>query len=216
LRITVTIDAPTGDFQEQLLALLAHYVADIEIDTTWSPQRAALYVQALSPGARSILNQAVARGGFVEAEYLRGTDGTASLRGRSGAFSAALDRGIVKGWWPEGTPLPVQAAGTGYGKITGYYIIEEAKAAFFTDGAVRRLNALGTGGETSQRRALAEAIRVSTGDWDTDRAIAALHQAGHGTVDGKGARAVLRHLADNGLIVKADPERAVYRLNTEQ
>lgn len=52
MKITVTIDEPTGDFQDRLLALLAEHAAHVETDTTWTSERAERYYLAL-PLARA-------------------------------------------------------------------------------------------------------------------------------------------------------------------
>ncbi|MFP3987101.1 hypothetical protein U9R90_06270 [Streptomyces sp. E11-3] len=65
-------------------------------------------------------------------------------------------------------------------------------------------------------QALAAVIQALGGTWDTQRAVLALRVAGYEPSDErageKEARRNLRLLAENGLIVRPDPDQAVYRL----
>ncbi|MGX4688712.1 hypothetical protein [Streptomyces sp. JNUCC 63] len=67
----------------------------------------------------------------------------------------------------------------------------------------------------TQRETLEKSIRSLGGTWDTWRAVTALRDAGYGDGDRlqqeKRARQILRDLAAAGLIVKTDPDNAVYR-----
>lgn len=132
MKITVTIDQPTGDFQDRLLALLAEHSAQVEIDTTWTPERAERYYLALPPRARHILKEAADHDGYVSADELR-DDEASSLRGHSAALKRLLDRGARDGWWPSGMEPPIQAQGPGFGKVVGYrmpdHLIEVFRAA---------------------------------------------------------------------------------------
>ncbi|MFJ9038020.1 hypothetical protein ACIRF8_15675 [Streptomyces sp. NPDC102406] len=124
MKITITVDEPTGDFQDRLLALIADYAGNVEIDATWTVPRAENYYLRLPPRARRIVREAVARGGYVSADDLRG-DGNASLRGHSGALRKALVSGAGGGDWPDGMPLPILAQGPGFGKVAGYRMPDE-------------------------------------------------------------------------------------------
>ncbi|MDX2646134.1 hypothetical protein PV341_21735 [Streptomyces sp. PA03-1a] len=68
----------------------------------------------------------------------------------------------------------------------------------------------------THKQALAAVIQALGGVWDTQRAVLALCVAGYEpTTDeaaGKEARRHLRDLADDGVIVRPDPNQAVYRL----
>ncbi|QBJ94513.1 hypothetical protein D0Z67_29540 (plasmid) [Streptomyces seoulensis] len=131
MKITVTIDQPTGDFQDRLLALLAEHAANVEIDTSWTVPRAENYFTRLPPRAQRIVRQAVARGGYVAADDLRDSP-EASLRGHSGALTRALRSGAMGGDWPDGMPLPVLAQGPGFGKVVGYRVPDELLDVFRT------------------------------------------------------------------------------------
>ncbi|MFC8391402.1 MULTISPECIES: hypothetical protein [unclassified Streptomyces] len=118
MRITVTVDDPTDDFQDRLLALLEEHAAHVDVDATWTVERALRYYRTLPARARHIVQLAATRGGFVDDDELR-TDG-GSLRGHSGALKRVLERGVREGWWPAGMQPPVQAQGPGFGKVKGY------------------------------------------------------------------------------------------------
>jgi hypothetical protein len=68
----------------------------------------------------------------------------------------------------------------------------------------------------THKQALAAVIQALGGTWDTQRAVLALRVAGHEAKDPeaaeKAARTNLRALADDGVIVRPDPDEAVYRL----
>lgn len=140
MRITVTIDQPTGDFQNRLLALLAEHAATVEIDTTWTVERAEKYYRSLPARARRIVKEAAIRDGYVPAEELR-DDENSSLRGHSGALSRALARGAMRGDWPETMPAPIEPQGPGFGKVVGYRMPDALVQTFFT--AIRNTEASG-------------------------------------------------------------------------
>ncbi|MEV4969343.1 hypothetical protein AB0886_22985 [Streptomyces sp. NPDC024062] len=68
----------------------------------------------------------------------------------------------------------------------------------------------------THKQALAAVIQALGGTWDTQRAVLALRVAGYEPTSdeaaGKEARRHLRDLADEGFIVRSDPDRAAYRL----
>jgi len=198
--VKLIIEDPTPEFQAQLLNLLADYAAYVEIETdaTWTPERAERYWHSLPPRAQRILREAILHGGTVPADVLR--DDGKGLRGHSGPLRAALERGVRKGWWPDNMRAPIQPQGPGFGPVVGYSIPADL-IEVFEDAIV----------DTTHRTALAEAIDSEGGVWDPARAIDALRSAGH-IVDAKRARAVLRRLADTGLIIKTDDTAAIYRL----
>jgi hypothetical protein len=70
--------------------------------------------------------------------------------------------------------------------------------------------------QLTHKQALAAVIQALGGTWDTRRAVLALRVAGYEPTDqeaaGKEARKNLRLLAEDGLIVRPDPDQAVYRL----
>lgn len=131
MRITVTIDQPTGDFQERLLGLLAEHAGDVEEDTEWTVERAERYYRSLPSRARRIVKEAAIRDGYVPAEELRDTENS-SLRGHSAALNRALRRGFMQGAWPENMKPPIEAQGPGFGKVAGYRMPDELVPTFFT------------------------------------------------------------------------------------
>lgn len=131
MRITVTVDQPSGDFQAKLLALLAEHAAEVELDTKWTVERAENYYRSLPARARRIVKEAANRDGYVPSEELR-DDENASLRGHSAALSRALQRGFMRGLWPENMPAPIEAQGPGFGKVVGYRMPDNLVQTFFT------------------------------------------------------------------------------------
>lgn len=131
MRITVTIDQPSGDFQDRLLALLAEHAAQVEIDTTWTLPRAEAYFRSLPARARRIVEEVTARDGYVSADNLRDTP-EASLRGHAGPLARALQRGVANGLWPEGMRPPIEAQGPGFGKVVGYRMPDDLVEVFYT------------------------------------------------------------------------------------
>ncbi|WP_406431921.1 hypothetical protein [Streptomyces sp. NBC_01589] len=70
--------------------------------------------------------------------------------------------------------------------------------------------------QLTHQQALGKVVRALGGTWDAQRAVLALRVAGYQPADQqtaeKEARRNLRLLAESGLIVKTDPDRAVYEL----
>lgn len=64
--------------------------------------------------------------------------------------------------------------------------------------------------ERTQRQELRQAITSLGGSWNTHRAVTVLRDAGY-PVEDKRARQILRDLAEDGIIVKVDPDSATYR-----
>jgi hypothetical protein len=131
MKITVTIDQPTGEFQDRLLTLLAEHVEHVELDATWTTERAESYYRSLPARARRIVKEAATRNGYVSADDLR-DDENASLRGHSGALSRALRRGFMRGQWPENMQAPIEPQGPGFGKVVGYKMPGDLVPAFST------------------------------------------------------------------------------------
>lgn len=131
MRIVVSVDDPTPEFQGKLLALLADHAQDVEADTTWTEERATHYYRMLPARARRIVKEAVERGGMVPAEALRNHPGD-SLRGHSAPLSRILQRGKMTKRWPEAMKQPVTGVGPGFGKVEGYEIDPELIPVFET------------------------------------------------------------------------------------
>lgn len=130
MRITVTIDQPTGDFQNRLLALLQEHADQVVVDATWTPERAERYYLALPTRARRIIKEAANRpDGFVSADDLRDGEDS-SLRGHAAPLKRILDRGAREGWWPATMEPPIQAQGPGFGKVVGYRMPDHLISVF--------------------------------------------------------------------------------------
>ncbi|MFJ9845881.1 hypothetical protein ACIRYZ_36650 [Kitasatospora sp. NPDC101155] len=210
ITLQLTIDAATEEDLARAHAFLAHYAGTVTVDQddTWTPERAERYYLALSPRSQYILEEALGRGGYVAATKLRGEDGTDSLKGWSNGLKRALNRGINEGWWPATMLAPVQGRGPGFGKVVGYKVPEELYDTFAA--AVLPL-------PTRRHATLSQEItnRGPEVPWDVQLAAEVLGICGLDTTP-NGAEIILRHLADTGLIIKTDPDRAVYRLATDQ
>ncbi|MFE4915780.1 hypothetical protein ACFRCX_30210 [Streptomyces sp. NPDC056652] len=131
MKITVTVDQPTEEFQRHLLALLAEHAGAIELDTTWTVERAENYYRSLPARAARIVFEAAHRSGYVAAKELRDKEDS-SLRGHSAALKRALQRGELKGLWPEGMRAPIEAQGPGFGKVVGYRMPDDLVETFLT------------------------------------------------------------------------------------
>ncbi|MEV7302557.1 hypothetical protein [Streptomyces clavifer] len=129
MKITVTVEGPTPDFQTKLLALLAEHAGQVSADTTWTKDRASRYYLALPQRAQRIVKEAADRSGYVSADDLRDKEDT-SLRGHSAALKRILDRGVREGWWPDGMEAPIQAQGPGFGKVVGYRMPDALTGVF--------------------------------------------------------------------------------------
>lgn len=119
MRIVVTVEDPEPGFLDKFTALLAEHGAQVELDTTWTVERATRYYGELPPRAQDIVRLAAIQDGLVKADELR-KDGEGSLRGHSGALKTTLERGVRNCWWPEGMKPPIEPQGPGFGKVKGY------------------------------------------------------------------------------------------------
>ena len=130
MKIMVTVDEPTTDFQDRLLDFLKDYAGQIQVDTTWTRERARAYFLALPARAQRIIKETATReGGFVSAADLRDNEDS-SLRGHAAPLKRILDKGVREGWWPDGMEQPIQAQGPGFGKVVGYLMPEHLQSVF--------------------------------------------------------------------------------------
>ncbi|WUW19299.1 hypothetical protein OG521_00270 [Streptomyces sp. NBC_01463] len=69
--------------------------------TDWTaPETASRYYLSLPATSQRILREAATReDGYVPADVVRGPHGEGKLTGSSGAFKAALKRGVRRNWW---------------------------------------------------------------------------------------------------------------------
>ncbi|MFD8755696.1 hypothetical protein ACFV0O_32680 [Kitasatospora sp. NPDC059577] len=107
MKITITVENPTPEVLEKLLALAAMPAAVVTAvaDDRWTPERARSYYDRLPPRAQQILLQIVEGEGECAAEQLKANG--RSLRGSTGAFRRVLSEGKRTGLWPEALPVPV-------------------------------------------------------------------------------------------------------------
>ncbi|MFE4517828.1 hypothetical protein ACFRMQ_26960 [Kitasatospora sp. NPDC056783] len=107
MKITITVEDPTPEALEKLLALAAMpaVVVTAVPDDHWTPERARSYYDRLPPRAQQILLQVVEGRGECSAEELK-ADGR-SLRGSTGAFRRVLTEGKRTGLWPDALPVPL-------------------------------------------------------------------------------------------------------------
>lgn len=210
MKLHLIVEDPDPAFQKALLALLAGHASSLKAAgpaTDWAdPETASRYYLSLPTTAQRILREAAAReDGYVPADVLRGPNGDGKLTGSSGAFKAALKRGVRRNWWIADQVSPVLAEGPGFGKVAGYRIRNDALPAFQAAVTSHQQGEL-----ASQKDCLAEAITAEGGEWDAQRSVAALHEIGH-TIDEKRARQILRDLVADGVIDRVDADRAIYR-----
>lgn len=139
MRIVVTVDEPTPEFQTKLLALIGDHTQDVEVvaDTTWTEERATQYYRMLPARARRIVKEAVQRGGMVPADVLRDKPDD-SLRGHSAPLSRILQRGKMLQRWPMAMEQPVTGVGPGFGKVEGYEIAGDLIPVF--QAAIRNID----------------------------------------------------------------------------
>ncbi|WP_329492492.1 hypothetical protein OG618_36995 (plasmid) [Kitasatospora sp. NBC_01246] len=113
MRITVTVEDPTPEVLERLLAFTSEPGAEVAAlpDTRWTPERARAYYLNLPPRAQQILRAVVAGDGWCSADVARGESGR-SLRGCTGAFARRIREGALAGRWPASLPVPVETVTT--------------------------------------------------------------------------------------------------------
>ncbi|MDH6710479.1 hypothetical protein P3T27_007229 [Kitasatospora sp. MAA19] len=107
MKITITVENPTPEALEKLLALAAMPAAVVtaEPDDRWTPERARSYFDRLPPRAQQILLQVLEGEGECAAEELKASG--RSLRGSTGAFRRVLTEGKRTGLWPDALPVPL-------------------------------------------------------------------------------------------------------------
>ncbi|MEU6968912.1 hypothetical protein AB0A71_14435 [Kitasatospora aureofaciens] len=107
MKITITVEDPTPEALEKLLALAAMPAAVVTAvpDDRWTPERARSYYDRLPPRAQQILLQVVEGEGERGAEELKANG--RNLRGSTGAFRRVLTEGKRTGLWPDALPVPL-------------------------------------------------------------------------------------------------------------
>ncbi|UUU37521.1 hypothetical protein [Streptomyces sp. NBC_00162] len=158
MKLHLIVEDPDPAFQRALLALLGEHAGSLKTAgpaTDWAdPETASRYYLSLPATAQRILREAATReDGYVPADVLRGPHGEGKLTGSSGAFKAALKRGVRRNWWVADQVSPLLAEGPGFGKVAGYRIRTGALPAFQAAVATHQQGEL-----ASQKDCLAEAI----------------------------------------------------------
>lgn len=107
MKITITVENPTPEVLEKLLALATTPAAVVTAvaDECWTPERARSYYDRLPPRAQQILLQVVEGDGECTADELKANG--RSLRGSTGAFRRVLSEGKRTGLWPDALPVPL-------------------------------------------------------------------------------------------------------------
>jgi hypothetical protein len=102
-----TIEGMSESFERGLLQLIADHRDELTIthDSGWTTDRAETYLRDLPTPARAFVRAVLDADGHKDADELRETYG--SLKGPTISLTKALNRGVRNGWWPEGTPAPV-------------------------------------------------------------------------------------------------------------
>ncbi|WP_329299191.1 hypothetical protein OG410_12515 [Streptomyces sp. NBC_00659] len=107
----IVLEEVPDELARELFALLGQ--ADklpVAFTPEWTVSRAAALLRDLPTAAIEIIRAAaMADDGWASAEVFRGPDGKASLRGRTGAITKAIQRGATRKDWPADMPVPVQA-----------------------------------------------------------------------------------------------------------
>ncbi len=130
----IIIEDVTEELARELVQIAASHGASLTTSSPeWSPTRAEALLRDLPDTALEIIRITVQGKGWGDATQLRGDDG-ASLRGRTGAITKAINRGVRTGRFPEGLPAPVIAQydpnNPSYQRTTGFVMPEEALSPF--------------------------------------------------------------------------------------
>ncbi|MGW1037582.1 hypothetical protein [Streptomyces antibioticus] len=105
----ITIEGASEEFAREVLTLAAQQGANLTLNTVktgWTVERAERYLRSLPAGARTFAQLVINGDGHADAETLRTALG--KLNGPTVALSRAVPRGVKAGWWPEGTPAPIE------------------------------------------------------------------------------------------------------------
>ncbi|NLU75522.1 hypothetical protein HCC61_23130 [Streptomyces sp. HNM0575] len=132
----IVIEDVSEAFARQLVELAATngLVVAVEPESLqWTAGRAESLLRDIPDAALEIIRVTVDGNGWGDASNLRGEDG-ASLKGRTGAITKAIKRGVKTGRLPEGLPTPVIASydpnNPSYQRTAGFTMPEELLPAF--------------------------------------------------------------------------------------
>ncbi|UGT58921.1 hypothetical protein [Nocardia asteroides] len=141
--MNIIIEGVTEDFALRILDLAAerglsicpagaHGVTVRPVAPGWTVGRAESFLRDLPSVALSIVRAAVDGNGWADSADIR--DDGASLRGRTGAISQAIKRGVKAGRLPEDLPAPISPQydpdNPSYQRTKGYTMPEELLPAF--------------------------------------------------------------------------------------
>ncbi|PNG21892.1 hypothetical protein [Streptomyces cahuitamycinicus] len=176
----ITIEGASEDFERKLLGLLAEHRDELIVSagTEWTGERAVRYLTTLPAAARTFALEVIDSGGHAEADYLRNLLG--SLRGATIALSRAMPRGVKAGWWPEGTPAPIQPVydpdNPSWQRAIAYVLAEEHLPAFReAANSLRTVPWSVENRELHEARKRAEQVeREARGNWGDEDAPSAL------------------------------------------
>ncbi|MFF3730873.1 hypothetical protein ACFYXM_11255 [Streptomyces sp. NPDC002476] len=106
----IIIEGATEEFAEKAIVLAAQHGAELTVvppvQPGWTVDRAERFLRSLPGSALLFTRTVVAEDGYAEVATLRERVG--KLNGPTVALAFALTRGVREGWWPEGTPSPVE------------------------------------------------------------------------------------------------------------
>ncbi|MEU3891329.1 hypothetical protein [Streptomyces sp. NPDC029041] len=176
----ITIEGASEEFAEKVLALAAQQGAELTVATVqtgWTVDRAERYLRSLPAGARRFAEMVIVDGdGYIDADQLRAVLG--KLNGPTVALSRAIPRGVKAGWWPEGTPPPINPVSDPDNpswRQNIAYRMDAGNVPVFREALVRMA--------TTQRGAEHEAESVTAGVWEGDAPSALAPAPGWGSAD---------------------------------
>ncbi|MEU5397371.1 hypothetical protein [Streptomyces tibetensis] len=176
----ITIEGASEEFAEKVIRLAAQQGAELTVATVqtgWTVDRAECYLRSLPAGARRFAEMVIVDGdGYIDADQLRAVLG--KLNGPTVALSRAIPRGVKAGWWPEGTPAPINPVSdpdnpSWHQNIA--YRMDAGNVPVFREALVRMT--------TTQRGAEHEAEPVNAGVWEGDAPSALAPAPGWGSAD---------------------------------
>ncbi|MFE2314195.1 hypothetical protein ACFXC8_13530 [Streptomyces sp. NPDC059441] len=105
----IVIEGASEEFGRKLLEIVAEHRHEltVAVGTEWTVERAERYLSDLTAAALRFAWLVVEADGSKDADELRDAFG-GELRGPTITLSRAVPRGVRRGWWPEGTPAPIQ------------------------------------------------------------------------------------------------------------
>jgi hypothetical protein len=109
MKFLIEIEGASPEFERDILAVFSKHreiiSTGIKANSAWTLRRAIHFMKIANPGTRSLVNDVVERGGWIDADELRamGRD----LRSSSLSMTRTVQRGIREGSWPNGMMPPI-------------------------------------------------------------------------------------------------------------